>query len=147
MKKASKGFTLIELLVVIAIIAVLMGLVLAALTNARDKGNDGAVKSNLRNAIAQGEVFFNTNVANPNSYTLVCTNGVTAQVTGAVKASGLNSYAINATGTITTATCNDSASAWAAEVPLKSVAGMWCVDSLGHSKQEAGTFGALTVCS
>ncbi len=141
-----KGFTLIELLVVVAIIGILVAVILAALNSGRNKGSDGGVKSNLRNAIGQGEVLFNTRTANVNSYTNACTNGTVdgAQGVGgfilaAAKASSLSSYATNAVGTLTTATCNNSASAWVAEVPLKSVTGMWCVDSTGKSKQESGS--------
>lgn len=157
MKSEKKGFTLIELLVVVAIIAMLATVVLAALGSARNKGADASVKSNLTNARAQGEIFYNTNTAAPNSYTSVCTNGngggtlgavgVGSMIQNAVKATGLSSYTINGTGTLTTATCNDSSTAWAAEVPLKA-GGMWCVDSTGKSKN-AGvvTIGAGTACN
>lgn len=142
-----KGFTLLELLVVAAIIGLLSAVIMAVLTNARKKGGDAGVKSNLRNAISQGEIFFNTNTAVPNSYTNVCTNGVVggaigvgAQVLAAAKANGYSSYVIDAVGTTTTVTCNDTANGWAAEVPLKEVSGnMWCVDWTGKSKQESGT--------
>ena len=141
-----KGFTLIELLVVVAIIGVLAAVVLVALTIARNKGTDASVKSNLRSAVGQAEIFYGTNTAVKDSYTNVCTNGtvggalgIGATVLAAAKSSGLSSYANDAIGTTTTATCNDSANAWAAEVPLKSVVGMWCVDSTGKSKQEAGS--------
>ena len=43
----NKGFTLIELLVVIAIIGILSSVVIASINQARDKGNDAAIQSNL----------------------------------------------------------------------------------------------------
>ncbi len=154
MEKMKKGFTLIELLVVVAIIAVLVSVVVAALNGGRNKGSDGGIKANLRNAIGQGEVLFTTRTANINTYTNACTNGavdgangVGALVLAAARDSGLSSYGTNTTGTLTTATCNDSGAAWAAEVPLKSVSGMWCVDSTGRSKQEPATIGAGTACA
>jgi prepilin-type N-terminal cleavage/methylation domain-containing protein len=129
-KKQSKswcrGFTLIELLVVIAIIGVLSSVVLASLNSARSKAVDASIKSNLKNAISQGEIFYNTNTIIPNSYTNICTNGdiggakgIGSFVLAAAKIRGLNDYIINGTGTAITATCNNTVSAWAAEVPLK----------------------------
>jgi len=156
MKKMNfkKGFTLIELLVVVAIIGILASVILTNTTRARNSGTDAAVKSNLRNAVNQGEIFFNTNTAVPNSYTNVCTNGMVGGVKSvggfvlvAAQATGLSSYAINTTGTTTTATCNDSADAWAAEVPLATSGQMWCVDNTGKLKQESTSIGAGTVCN
>lgn len=159
MENYKKGFTLIELLVVVAIIGILASVVLAVLNNAKQKGNDAAVKSNLANARSQAEIFYNTNTAVPNTYTNICTTGpvggastISALITAAAKASGLTSYGINnvpaATGLV--ATCNDSANAWAAEVPLNgstlAVPKMWCVDSTGASKQKATSIGAATSC-
>lgn len=159
MKKLyKKGFTLLEVLVVAAIIAVLMGVVIAMLTSARSKGGDAGVKSNLKSAIPQGEIFFGTNTAASNSYTNVCTNGVVGGAQGvglmvltAAKNAGLSSYAINGTGSGTTATCNANANAWAAEVPLSGSTNaspnMWCVDSVGKAKVETVSIGAGASCN
>ncbi len=147
-RKSSSGFTLIELLVVVAIIGLLASIVLVSLSSARNKGVDASVKSNLKNALTQGEVVFNTRAVSKNTYTDVCINGlvpgetsvrgVGANMLSAAQAGGLSSYATNAAGTSTTVTCNDGADDWAAEAPLKS-GGMWCVDSTGNSKEEPGT--------
>ena len=149
--KFNKGFTLIELLVVVAIIGIMAAVVVAALNNARGKGGDAGIKANLRNASAQGEIFYNTNTVAINTYTSVCTNGTVGGSLGvgsfvltAAKDDGLSSYNINgvpSSPSQSVASCNDSAGAWAAEVPLSSASGtnqMWCVDSTGKSKQESG---------
>lgn len=154
------GFTLLELLVVVAIVGLLTTVVIVSLNNASNKGKDAGVMSNLRNAISQGEIVFNSRTANKDSYTNVCTNGlvdgvlgVGAQVSNAAKSVGLTgspNYTTNGTGTGTTATCNNSASAWAAEVPLIGSTNlspkMWCVDSTGKSKEKATSIGATTAC-
>lgn len=143
------GFTLIELMVVVGIIALLAAMVLASLSAARNRGNDAGIKSNLRNAIGQGEIYWNTST--PNTYFNVCVNtspGIATLISGAAQDAGLGSIGHNVGGNGTHATCNDSAGAWAAEVPLSgSTVGvpiMWCVDSTGKSKQEPSYLATAT---
>lgn len=129
-----KGFTLIELLVVIAIIGILSSVVLASLNTARDKGANSAIKSNLAGTRAQAEILYDTN----GNYTGVCSNGTIVNAINAAKsAAGLanaTNVAIGTTGAAGTATCHETASAWAIEVPLKSPSTSFqCVDSTGQS--------------
>lgn len=162
--KKQRGFTLIELMVVVGIIAILAAVVIAALNNARTKGGDAAIKSNLKNAITQAEVFYNTNTLAPNTYSGICNIGplvggattIGPFLTAAATAAGLAGYNKNPAGggTGTTATCNVSGAfdAWAAEVPLAGstlgVPKMWCIDSLSHAKQESVNLAAAVyVCS
>lgn len=137
-----RGFTLIELLVVIAIIGILSSVVLSALSTARNKSADAAVKSNLSTARAEAELHFENNSY---SYDTVCatsgTNKIGDNVNAAERAysgSGVTAYADGTAATYNTAQCHDSASAWVATVPLKaSTSGtpsMWCVDSTGTAK-------------
>ena len=150
-----KGFTLIELLTVVALIAILAAVILAALGNAKNKGSDAAVKSNLSGTHSQSELYF---AANGNSYRGVCdetpaedgTQTIHAMVIGAAQASGLTSITINGTGSTTTATCNvaENGDAWAVEVPMrnKDIGGtgmstMYAVDSTGFAGYTSGSFG------
>lgn len=153
-----RGFTLLELLVVMAIIGVFASIVFYALTDARNKGSDGAVKSNLASARSQAETFFNVNTADPGTYTDVCTNGVVGGALGigvnilsAGKAVGISNYSINNTpnpGVNPALRCNSSASAWAAEVPLKKSGFYWCVDSALRSLERNTSIGASgTACN
>lgn len=138
-KHILRGFTLIELLVVIAIIGILASVVLASLNSARNKGADAAVKASLSNARAQAELFYDGQ--SPNTYAAVCASGTNAVgpiLLGAVRQSADADGVVgdDAGTTATTAVCNDSAAAWASEMPLKS-GGFYCVDSTGKSQQNA----------
>jgi prepilin-type N-terminal cleavage/methylation domain-containing protein len=138
MTNTKKGFTLIELLVVIAIIGILSAVVLASLNTARNKGTDASIKASMANSRAQAELYYD---AKGNTYAGVC--GTTAAPGGvktvndlilaAARASGLPSIDVNpGSKTAGNAICNDSANAWAAEVPLKG-GGFYCVDSTGQA--------------
>ena len=59
--KSNKAFTLIELLVVVAIIGILASVIIASLNSARDKGKVAFVKSNLKNMIAETELYYSDN--------------------------------------------------------------------------------------
>ena len=122
-KKFEKGFTLVELLVVIAIIGILASVVLASLNTARSKGSDAAIKSNLNNARAAAELYYDSN---GNSYASVCTaaTGISLQLAGAESANG----------SAITAVCTSDANEWSAYSQLVSTgAGYYCVDYKGNA--------------
>ena len=136
-KKIQAGFTLIELLVVIAIIGILASVVLASLNSARDKGSDAATKSNLNNARAQAELYYDNN---SRSYANVCTatRGITTMRVGALSTAG--------TGNVV---CGSNATAWAMKARMTSNPAHWyCVDSLGNAKNYTSnwTTRVVTAC-
>ena len=64
-RRFQKGFTILELLVVVAIIGILTAVVFGALNNARAKGADKAIISNLASVRSQADLYYG---ANTNSY-------------------------------------------------------------------------------
>ena len=148
-KNFKKGFTLIELLVVIAIIAILSVLVILAVNSAHNKGNDGAIKSNIDGARAQAELYY---YANNNSYAGVCTGsagtvkGVNSMLVGAASALGggttigTGAFTYGSSDSATSVVCHDGPAGWAAIVslhnPSTANAG-WCIDSASSTSKEA----------
>jgi type IV pilus assembly protein PilA len=62
LQRSENGFTLIELMVVVLIIAILLAIAIPTFLGARQRANDRAVQSNLRNAHTNETVFYANNV-------------------------------------------------------------------------------------
>ena len=136
----SRGFTLIELLVVIAIIGILASVVLASLNTARDKGADAAAKAAISQLKTQAELFYDGG----RTYSGFCANATTTPILNNAVSNSVSGATLNVTyttaGDLTHVTCHDSATAWAAEVPLKGTSGsVMCVDSTGISSVLVGS--------
>jgi type IV pilus assembly protein PilA len=58
MERDDQGFTLIELMVVVLIIAILLAMAIPTFLGARQRANDRAAQSNLRNANTNALVFY-----------------------------------------------------------------------------------------
>ena len=147
----ARGFTLIELLVVIAIIGILSSVVLASLNTARQKGADAAIKSNMSDARAQAELYYDDH--SPNTYASVCTTasgGIANQMAAAASNAGTPAPVHNTAGGANVSVCNDSSAGWAAQIPLKSTSGYFCVDSSGQALVISAsklTTGSIVKCS
>lgn len=57
-ERGEEGFTLIELMVVVLIIAILLAIAIPTFLGARDRANDRAAQSSLRNALTAAKVIF-----------------------------------------------------------------------------------------
>ena len=65
MNRRTRAFTLVELMVVISIIALLVGILLPAISRARDNAKIGQSKSNIRNVKTAANLYENDHKGKP----------------------------------------------------------------------------------
>jgi uncharacterized RDD family membrane protein YckC/Tfp pilus assembly protein PilE len=113
-------------LIPVALVGILSAIVLGSLNTARTLGSDAAVRSDLTAIATQAEIYFG---AHANSYQGYCTSQEALSTLAAASRVGSND------GSSIFYICNDSPSAYAASVPLKT-GGYACVDSAGTSEKQ-----------
>jgi len=138
---SKKGFTLIELLVVISIIGLLSSVVLASLANARLKGADGAIKSDMNSIRTTAGLDYETfggkyNTTGNQVYTNVCSTVVTpGTILVNINKAVVHMKSVNGNQE---AQCNINAagSAYMIAVPMRTTNTFWCIDSTGVSRSK-----------
>jgi prepilin-type N-terminal cleavage/methylation domain-containing protein len=132
LKLNKKGFTLIELLVVIAIIGILASIVLVSLNDARNKGYDTQVKSDISQIRNAMEICYDTNGgaygASCNTLAELFPTGGAGSTMVPPSCSGDAAYFIETTNTA----YKIHADLCAAAVGID-----WCVDSTGYAETVA----------
>lgn len=140
MHSSRRGFTLIELLVVTSIIGVISGIVLAALTNARNRSFDAAVKDNLSNIRTQAGIFHSNNggygqglVAPGDCFASANTMFVDDQLVKGMIDAAEDANRDNNVRCTTDVFAPSDAGAWSVESLLVE-GGIWCVDAGGSAR-------------
>jgi prepilin-type N-terminal cleavage/methylation domain-containing protein len=148
MRFTEKGFTLIELLIVFAIIGILLSIIVSYLGQARPKGVDAGIKSDLQNARSQAEFYYNGAATSSRTYQGVCNDAISGiyrhlRAAGAkadnspnlVYDNSLTTSFINASG-VGNERCNDNGTEYAAWVPLRAAPNTaWCIDSRNNASR------------
>lgn len=117
-KTNQKGFTLIELLVVIAIIGILASIVLVSLNDARNKGYDTEIKSEISQIKNAMEICYDNNNG---EYGTACDTAAllgTVAITppGCSNASGIYTITTGDQGyKIVAVLCSDNTMSWCAD--------------------------------
>ncbi len=129
----TRGFTFLEILVSVTIIGLLVSIATVSLVASRNKGRDGAVKSELALIQAEAEVYF----SNTKYYSITTIDPTTCPgvpqenltlLADPVIASALRRAISNSGGT--TARCLINPSTYAIQLPLKSDPNKYyCIDS------------------
>lgn len=131
-----QGFTLIELLVIVAIIALLSTVVLASLSNTRQKANDAMIKSDVSQIINVANLIYHEE----GTFTRLCDSVTSLDITSAGGGStnyqgqlaGLQSDITLRQGGTLNLNCNVSVSRYCIDVDLKATnAGRYCIDYTG----------------
>jgi prepilin-type N-terminal cleavage/methylation domain-containing protein len=139
----SKGFTLIELLVVIAIIGILASIVLVSLNDARNKGYDTQIKSDIAQIRNGMEMCYDNNGGTYTGCTTAAALGITALAPPTCSTDRPAVSPFNYIGT----TIGVTGSAYAIHADLCAGAYDWCVDSTGKAKNTtAAVADNATVC-
>src|SRR5439155_20114686 len=74
MEDREEGFTLIELMVVVLIIAILIAIAIPTFLGARQRAQDRAAQSNLRNAFTAEKVYYTDNNSYADGATMAASN-------------------------------------------------------------------------
>ena len=115
-----EGFTLIELMVVVLIIAILLAIAIPTFLGARERANDRAAQSSLRNAVTAAKTIY----TDTQNYTTASDGALSA-----VEPSLTFAPAATASTTFKTVSVTGSTTAWAGAAMSKSGKCFYIVDS------------------